>query len=280
MANLQSLKKRLKSINSTGEMAKAMKTVATVKYSRTSKALNEFKAYSDACGEALGILGNSGFARECETVADKNCYVLLSSNRGFCGAFNGELFRMFSEDLASENTAPMVIAFGKKAQRFCQEKNISADFREMNDVPQYSEAETLTNELLNLYRRGEVRNVYIVSQHFTNMMIQTPCRQQLLPVETTSSGNAAEANLLFLPDKQTAGLTPALYGLVGTVYGSMLSHAAALQAASLIAMRNACDNADESSAKLDLMIKRTRQMSITNSVIETSSGMAMQFMES
>ena len=280
MPNLQTLKKRLKSVDSTGEMAKAMKTVATVKYAKTSRAYAAFRAYADACREALEILGSRGFERDCETVAERNCYVILSSNRGFCGAFNSALFQKFTEELAGETSAPLVLAFGKKAQKFCREKNIPAECREFTDVPQYAEAEALTNELLKLYRSGEVRNVSIVSQHFTNMMVQTPQKRQLLPLETETEGREAESNLLFLPDRETVGATPALYGLIGTVYEAMLSHASALQAASLLAMRSACDNAEESSEKLDLIIKRTRQMSITNSVIETSSGMAMQYRES
>ena len=280
MPNLQALKKRLKSVDSTGEMAKAMKTVATVNYAKTSRAYAAFRAYADACREALDILGNTGFERNCEAVAERNCYVILSSNRGFCGAFNSALFQKLTEELAKENSTPLVFAFGKKAQKFCHERNITAECREFTDVPQYAEAEALTNELLNLYRTGAVRSISIISQHFTNMMVQTPEKHQLLPLETETDGGVADANLLFLPDRETVGATPALYGLIGTVYETMLSHALALQAASLLAMRNACDNAEESSEKLDLIIKRTRQMSITNSVIETSSGMAMQYRES
>ena len=279
MANLQSLKKRLKSIKSTQEMAEAMRTVSTVKLAKVSKAQNEFEDYSQACLEALEIIGDNGFPRNCSEISSRNCYVLLSSNRGFCGGFNNELLRRFQKEISEENETPLIIAFGRKASKFCTEKGIEAEFREMNDVPAYEEAEALTKELLEMYLSGNVNTIFIVSQNYINMMSQKPAKWKILPHAQLTGQMNADVAPLYLPNRETVGNNPALYSLVGRIYKIMLSHASALHAATLVAMRNACDNAEESSAKLETMINRIRQAEVTNSVIETSSGMAMRYME-
>ena len=279
MANLQSLKKRLKSIKATAEMAEAMRTVATVKLSKVNRAMSEFQAYSDACIETIETIGDRGFPRSSDIISKRNCYVLLSSNRGFCGSFNNEVLRKFKEEISNNQEKPMIIVFGKKAWKFCADNSIEADEREMNDVPLYSDAEKLTSELLNLYTSGAVNNVFIISQRYVNMMTRKAAKWQILPHADTLENINRNTKPLYLPDYETVGDRPAIYSLIGRVYKIMLSHASALHAATLVAMRSACDNADESSAKLETMINRVRQAQVTNSVIETSSGMAMRYME-
>lgn len=97
MANLQVLRKRYKSIQATADMAAAMKTAATVKYAKISKKLVNILAYSLACDEALALFGTVGFPRRTTEIKKRNCLVVFSSDRGFCGGFNGELLRFFDE---------------------------------------------------------------------------------------------------------------------------------------------------------------------------------------
>ena len=101
------------------------------------------------------------------------------------------------------------------------------------------------------------------------MMVQVPTAETILPhpVQDTE----LKRDLLFLPDKETAMLAPAMYCLINSIYGIMLSHSAGIQAATTIAMRSACDNAEKSLEKLETLINRIRQAEVTNSVIETSS---------
>ena len=279
MATLSSLKKRLKSIRATGDMAKAMKTVATVKYNRTGRTLRNFEEYSDACLTALEIIGDRAFTRDCDVPDNRNCYVLMAANRGFCGGFNSELCKKFDEELKKETVPPILFACGKKAQKYCTDRKLDAEFRELSDVPAYEEAEKLTMELLELYKTGKADNIYIISEKFVNMVNTSPAKWKILPHEPLSSQQNTDVEPLFLPDRETVGNSPALYSLVGRVYKIMLNHASSFHAATLVAMKSACDNADESAAKLELKINRIRQSEVTNSVIETSSGMAMRYLE-
>lgn len=93
MAGLQQLRKRLKSIRATGQLAEAMRTAATIKYSRVSKVREEFTPYAGGSADMLSLLGRFGICREADRISPKNCLVLFGSNRGLCGGFNAELFR-------------------------------------------------------------------------------------------------------------------------------------------------------------------------------------------
>lgn len=277
MSNLQVLKKRLNSVCATKEMAEAMKTVATVKYSRAGKAYSEYEKYSEACGSALELLGGAFLSRQTDEVKPRNCLVLLTSNRGFCGGFNGNVLRFFASELEAESEPPLLIVCGKKGRKYCTDRSLEAEFLEMEDIPSYAFAKDLTEKLFELYSSGEVSGIYFISQHFKNIMTQLPARTKILPQEQ-SEGNALSDETLFLPDRETVGAKLALTCLAGTVYRILLAHASGAQAATIVAMRSASDNAGESQVKLETMINRIRQAEVTNSVIETSS--AAQGLES
>lgn len=269
MATLQVLRKRFKSIQATADMASALKTASSVKYAKISRLLSKTEGYSRACDETLALFGDTVLTRRTNTVKTRNCLVLFTNNRGFCGGFNSELLRFFEKQLAAEAEPPLLMVLGQKGIAYC--KNRALDFEELPliEIPSYADAEEMTAKLFELYASGEVNRVDIIYQHFQNMMSQTPTAETLLP----HPGSAGEQNtgMLFLPDRETALRSPAMYCLINSIYGIMLGHSAGIQAATSIAMRNACDNAEESLSKLDILINRIRQAEVTNSVIETSS---------
>ena len=269
MANLQVLRKRYKSIQATADMASALKTASTVKYAKISRVLTNIEAYSRACDETLALFGNVGLKRRTKTVKTKNCLVFLSNDRGFCGGFNSELLKFFETRIAEEQEPPVLFVSGQKGISFCRGKGFSFETLKISDVPAYSDAENLTNRIFELYASGEVNRVFIIHQHFVNMMVQNPADELILPQQQAE--NDREQDILFLPDMETAVQTPSMYCLTNSIYHILLGHYAGIQAATTIAMRNACDNADKSLEKLETLINRIRQAEVTNSVIETSS---------
>lgn len=273
MANLQMLRKRYKSIRATADMAAAMKTAATVKYAKISKILSSINAYSRACDEALELFGTGGLSRRTDTVNNRNCILVLSGNRGFCGGFNAELLRYFEEQMKQESEKPLLLVSGLKAINFCREKGFEFEQVDLPDIPAYQDAEKLTARLYEIYASGEADHVNIVYQHFENMMSQIPTVETILPRIRENTAELQQ-DLLFLPDRDSAQKDPAMYCLINSIYRIMLSHNAGAQAATTIAMRSACDNADESLEKLETLINRIRQAEVTNSVIETSSFLA------
>lgn len=269
MANLQVLRKRFKSIQATADMASAMKTAATVKYSKISRELANIEEYSLACSKTLTLFGDAVLSRNTDKINTRNCLVLFSNNRGFCGGFNGELLRFFETRLSEETEPPLLLVLGQKGASFCKSKGLEYEVLPLNDIPSYKDAESMTKRLFDLYADGEVNRIDLIYQCFKNMMVQVPTAETILPHPVQNSG--PERDLLFLPDRETAMQAPAMYCLINSIYGIMLGHSAGIQTATTIAMRNACDNAEESLEKLETLINRIRQAEVTNSVIETSS---------
>lgn len=270
MATLQVLRKRFKSIQATADMASALKTASSVKYARISRVLSNIDAYSLACDRTLAMFGSGVLERKTKDVKPRSCMVLFSNDRGFCGGFNGDLLRFFEETYRSENEPPLLLVFGQKGQAFCKSKGLEYEVFPLMEIPHYQDAEALTSRLFGLYESGEVDRVKIVCQRFENMMRQTPVVETVLP-HMTGEDSIADEDILYLPDRETALRTPAMYCLTNSIYRIMLGHCAGIQAATTIAMRSACDNAEKSLEELEILINRIRQSEVTNSVIETSS---------
>ncbi len=273
MANLQVLRKRYKSIQATADMAAAMKTAASVKYAKISRILASIDAYSRACDDALALFGTDGLERHTDNVKSRSCIVVFSNDRGFCGGFNSELLRFFEERMAEEPEKPMLYVWGAKAVTFCKSKEYEFETLTYGEIPSYRDAEELTARLWDIYVSGEASQIKIVYQRFDNMMTQVPVMETILP-RVREGDEETKRDLLFLPDKDTALKTPAMYCLINSIFRIMLGHMAGAQAATTIAMRSACDNADKSLEKLEVLINRIRQAEVTNSVIETSSYLA------
>jgi F-type H+-transporting ATPase subunit gamma len=275
MAGLQQLRKRLKSIRSTGQLAEAMRTASTIKYTRVSKARAEFTPYAEGSAAMLSQLGRFGICREADNVKTQNCLVLFGSNRGLCGGFNGELFRFLDTVLAEEKEKPLLISCSRKASAYCREHGLEFEEQALSDVPTYEETHALCERLSTLYTTGEVNAVRLVYQSYQNMLMQTPVDRQILPDPDIHEGENTDG-ILYLPSSAAIGSRLAVTCLNNEVFAVALDNASGAQAATLMAMRSACDNAAKSAASLETTINRRRQAEVTASVIEIASGNLQQ----
>lgn len=274
MASLQELRKRLRSIQSTGQLAGAMRTAATAKYARLGRVRGDFSPYAQACRDMLRLLRGAGIPREAKAASPRDCLVVMSGNRGMCGGFNAELFRFLDEQI-SDREAPLLLVCGKKAAAHLRERGVAFEEFPVSDVPDYREVKPLADRLRTLYSTGEAERVLVVYQSFGNMLTQTPAVRQLLP-EPETGEEGEEATLLYLPDRETIAAQLAVSCLDAQVFDLAMENAAGAQAATIMAMRNACDNAEASAANLEITINRRRQAEVTSSVIETASGNTQQ----
>lgn len=275
MASLQELRKRLRSIQSTGQLAGAMRTAATAKYARVGRLRGDFSPYAQACRDMLRLLGGAGVAREAETVSPRDCLVVFGGNRGMCGGFNAELLRFLDAQLEEARHAPILLVCGRKAAAHLRERGVDFEEFPVSDVPGWEELRPLAERLRTLYVTGQAERVLVVYQSFQNMLSQTPAARQLLP-ESDTADDGADTTLLYLPDRETIGAQLAVSCLDAGLFDLALENAAGAQAATLMAMRSACDNAEAAAANLEITINRRRQADVTSSVIETASGNLQQ----
>jgi len=271
MASLQELRKRLKSIRSTGQLAGAMRTAATAKYSKLGKARGEFAPYADALRGMLALAGSAGLPRDAAEVSGRDCLVILGGNRGLCGGFNAELARFLEEEL-KQHADPVLLVCGKKPAAWLRERGIPFEEYPVSDVPRYEEVLPVARRLRALYAGGGAQSVFVVWQSFKNMLTQTPAARRLLPEENAGREAEGESGLLWLPDRASIAGRLAESALDAQMYDLALENALGAQAATLMAMRSACDNAAAAAEDLEITINRRRQAEVTASVIETASG--------
>ncbi len=268
MAGLREMKKHLKSIRSIGQLAGAMRTVATAKYSRLNRLSADYAPYAEACGAVLEQFGSGSIAPQGDNVSRRRCIAVLASNRGLCGSYNSELLSRFFELLRDE-ADPIIIPCGKMAVQRCRDKGISVRKEFIfSDTPTYSDAQELSQYLRELYSSGEAGEIIIVYQKFKNILIQTPTAETFLPAGSTSDVDEDEDQNLYHPDKASAvaGVIPIC--LDARIYSLLLNCAAGAQAATVIAMRSAYDNSVTSASELETKLNRLRQSQVTSDVME------------
>lgn len=273
MPSLRELKKHLKSIQMTGQLAGAMKTVSAAKFSRINAALDEYTRYEAVCRAMTEKFGFSlSAAYPCQNPDAPRCYVILGSNRGLCGGYNAELLNFCDGVLAKANREYTLIVSGKTAISHYHDRHmpIHREFV-LPDAAAYEDCIPLLDCIMDLYRNGEVSSVTILYQKFVNMLTQKPTAYPLLPLAGAYTKTSRE-DILYVPDRETVLRSAARTCVNSAVYTHILEAGAGAQAATLMAMRSAYDNAEQSSAELESAISRKRQSEVTSSVIETSGG--------
>lgn len=273
-SDLRTLKKRLQSISTAHQLSSAMKTVSAAKYSRCSRRRAAFSAYAAACEELTSHFGSElDPYLSCKTPSASPLFVVFSSNRGLCGGYNSEILSFADEKLRSVPDA-LVISCGKRATAHFAEIGVGL-YREivMPDVP-----EPDTEEFRELFRivyegftGGEFSSVTLIYQKFRNMLSHEPVAETVLPLSQDTAARADRDAIFCFPDRDDVLKTSAATCLRTVLYSRVLDAAAGAQAATLTAMRTACDNAEETERRISVEISRMRQSAITSGVIETSS---------
>lgn len=271
MATVQSLKKKLQTIRSTTKLTRAMKTASTVKYSKLSSIYSEYEKFADEylrLYESYGREFNSAIA--CTNPDAPCCYVVITSNKGMCGAFNTELLGFFTE-LYKEG---IVVSCGKKATEYFEKKSVAVEKSFVFDaIPGYDQVKELFGYIRTLMEEGKISSVKTVYPEYINMIKQTPVCKELFAAEEKTADSEAP---IFVPDRETVIKSLAEKIFLSVLYKRVLETALGAQASTLTAMRSAYDTACEYSAKLETEMNRKRQSQVTADVIEISSEFSMK----
>ncbi len=269
MAGLQQLKNRLRSIKITAQIADAMKTVSSAKLSKLTQKNKYYAEYTAALAKlsaACGVVGENSHANT------RPCFLVLGSNRGLNGSFNSELHSFAEKTLRQQNGA-VVYVCGKSAESFFCEKEIPFRYSfTFNDIPSIEDYEPLFSALIAKYLSGEITSINVIYSKYINTLKQIPEVLRVLPSEAEESA-AAENEPLFFPEKQAICKRVDELLIKSRLYSCALSTATGSQAATLMAMRTASDNAAQAVLSLTTEINKKRQNRVTADVIETGSGL-------
>lgn len=277
MPGMRELKNHLRSVNTTGQLAGAMKTVSSAKFSRVNAVYAAYAKYAAACDDIISSFGEAlADALPCTSPDAPELVVVVASNRGLCGGFNSTLLAYADEcfeEYKHSGHEYCVVACGKIAAAYFTEHGVKTerDFV-FPDIPAFDDCREFCEYLRNGFVNGEFSAVSFVYQHFKNMLTQIPTKKQLLPLGNSSvSSSASTDDVIYIPDRETVMKNACLSCVDCSIYSSVLDAATGAQAATMMAMREATDNVKDTIAALELEISRKRQSEVTSSVIETYS---------
>ena len=270
MPAIQVLKKKLRGIQSTQKISKAMKTISSIKISQLTTVYNNYDEYGKQCEKLYeeyqsDLLGALPPMNENAPV----CYIVIASNKGLCGGFNSDLLTFANEEIENSEKEHILIAVGKQAITYFNNKHIEYENSFIfNDIPDYSDALLLLNNVIELRKSQKISSVKVIYQKYSNMMKQTPCVQELFCDNNIKPG---ESKTLLMPDKQMVieNVAPVIFQSI--FYKLLLEVALGANASTLMTMRSAYDTATEYCEQLESEINRQRQSAVTADVLETAS---------
>lgn len=284
MASMRDIKRRKQSIQSTGQITKAMKLVSTVKLQRSKQIAENSRDYFDYMYHTVqSMLARSGeidhpFIKG--TNSKTKAVVMITGNRGLAGGYNSNVVKLITRgELPKEDV--LIYSIGKKGREAMNRNGyaLAEDYSSMIDEPSYVDALRLTAILLNAFKEGKLGEIYLAYTHFKNTVSHEPKLIKLLPVELSEEASSLkESNIPmnFEPEEMEALEMIIPKYVRSLIYGGMLEAAASENGARMQAMDNATSNAEEMIDKLTLQYNRARQGSITQELTEIIAGSQAQ----
>lgn len=261
--DIKSLKTRIKSVDSTLHLTKAMGLVASAKIRSATIAMNKSREYSMAIDDTIAMLSSAKSCERSEYMrAGKNgkvCLIVVAGDRGLAGGYNSNIFK-----LAEAENAEKIIPVGKRTcERYGQEIVKTEGFS-------YDEAIVLAKTLCAEFKESKYEKVGIVSTKYISMMTQTPTIDWVLPLEKTE--RVSKADIIYEPDEKTILEAVIEEYIAGKIVAAAREGFACEVIARRFAMDNAGKNASEMIEDLTLEYNRARQGAITQEITEIVAG--------
>lgn len=281
MANLKEVRGRIQSVVSTQQITKAMKMVAAAKLRKAQDAIVQMRPYSQklsALLQNLSAAAGSDFESPFMEVREPNkiLLVMVTSDRGLCGAFNTNIIKaishLYNEVYAGKEVS--VLSIGKKGHDFYAKRlpRVNGDFHLMFSNLSYVAVQEAGQWIMDAFASRQFDKVVVVYNEFKNVATQIVREEQLLPFQASSEASSNQTDYIYEPGKEAllTELIPKALGI--QLFKSVLDSNAAEQGARMTAMDKATENAGELLKELKLMYNRTRQASITTEILEIVGG--------
>ncbi|MFH0759396.1 MAG: ATP synthase F1 subunit gamma [Bacteroidota bacterium] len=294
MASLKEIRERKVSVASTMQITSAMKMVSAAKLKKAQNAIVRFRPYADKLKEILASVGDSikddednQYAKQREK--ERVLMVLITSNRGLCGAFNSNVIKATVHRALTRFSSQMMarqvdfLAIGKKGSEFLRKKgyNVIFDGSNLFDDLTFERVASLAEMVMGLYTEGEYDHVDIIYNAFKNAGTQILTEEQFLPIKIDDLAKDAVASVsnvdyIFEPTKVYIVQELIPRSLKLQFYKAILDSNASEHGARMTAMHKATDNATELLKELSLQFNKARQASITNEILEIVGGAEAQ----
>lgn len=286
MGNAKEIRNKIKSVQNTRKITRAMEMVATSKMRKAQERMVASRPYAKYIKEVIAHLVKARpeyvntylKEREVKRVA----YIIVSSDRGLCGGLNVNLFKSAVTEMAEWQQKDVEIdlcLIGSKGEGYFRrlKANVLAAAGHLGDAPSVVDLIGAIRVLLHAYEEGRVDRIYLAHNNFINSMVQTPKIQQLLPRPVVDDENVQQSHswdYLYEPDAKELIDTLVTRYIESQVYQGVVDNIACEQAARRVAMKAASDNAGELIEGLKLAYNKARQAAITQELSEIIGGAA------
>ena len=279
---MKEIKTRIKSVESTKQITKAMELVSSSKFRKAKESAESARPYFNTLYNTVqDIAKNTSNSRNVflkERKVNNVCYIVIAGDRGLAGGYNSNILKAVIAH--NKLGTGKVITVGKKAKESLSKRGYEViDYIESVEKCVYEDANRVAQTAMEAYKNGEVDEVNLVYTEFISALSQEPKIVKLLPVTIDNTNTEKEvkkgkAAVQYLPSADAVlGYVLPKY-VSGSVYGAIAESFASEQAARRTAMESATDNANEMISKLELVYNRERQAAVTQEISEIVGGAA------
>ena len=283
MPSVRQIKRRIRSVENTAKITKAMSMIAASKMRRAQETALAGRPYSE---HILGLLADLA----AQTIEEEETHPLLrrrdevnnisllviTPDRGLTGGLNANINRAAAQFIVEQDAHVTVIAVGRKGRDFMVRagQDVKAVFTELGDRPTFTDITPISHLVADVYSSEEADAAYVAYAKYVNTTVQRPVVEPLLPVVPAELAPGQAVGYIFEPDGLTvlSHLLPRFVDM--QVYHAVLESIASEQSARMVAMRNATDSANEMAGDLTLEMNKVRQESITNELLDIVGGAA------
>ena len=288
MAGAKEIKTKIASVQRTQKITKAMEMVATSKMRKTQDRMAASRPYSETIRNVISHVSKASVGYKhpflVEREVKKIGILVISTDRGMCGGLNVNLFKTTLNQIKNwkeQNISTDLGLIGSKGISFFRSFgfiNIKGQLSGLGDTPALEELIGVANTMFDAYRNGEIDAVYIAYNKFVNTMSQKPVVQQLVPLPESKDDHLNERqqtwDYLYEPEPKVLLDSLLVRYLESQIYQAVVDNLASEQAARMVAMKAATDNAGNLINDLRLVYNKARQASITNELNEIVAGAA------
>ena len=286
MAQTKEIRKKIGSVQNTMKITSAMEVVASSKMKKTQDAMSKGKPYSKKIIELIDNLAGASseykhpFFKSTGNKTD--IYIVVGTDKGLCGGLNSNLFKLALKNMAEREKNGRdvkAVLFGKKATEvFSRLKNaeVLGSASRLGDIPTAEDVIGGSQIAISEFEKGNIGNVYLYGNEFVNTMSQKPFERKLLPISNVTSETESKKvwDYIYEPGSKEI-LDQLLKRYIETqIYQAVIENNACEQAAKMLAMKNASENAEEIIKDLQLLYNNARQASITQELSEIVGGAA------
>ncbi|MFA9560183.1 ATP synthase F1 subunit gamma [Evansella sp. AB-rgal1] len=287
MASLRDIKSRIGSTKKTKQITKAMQMVSAAKLNRAQSKATSFVPYTEKIREVVASIASGTETNvthpmlEARSEVKKTAYIIITSDRGLCGAYNAGLLRKTMQIINERHESPNeygIIVMGRIGRDFFKKRGmpIYQEIIGLQDQPEYAEIKNIASTTIDMFTDGIFDEIYVHYNHFVSAISQQVQETKLLPLNEFSSDNEEDTgnNLEYIYEPNAEVILEQLlpHYAESLIYGALLDAKASEFGARMTAMSAATDNASSRIDELTLVYNRARQAAITQEINEIVGG--------